>query len=184
LDPFLEEVAALIQQTRFQEARQLLVAKRRTLPEGPELGAIEQAMQELERAEDAFLKHRIDALTEDKTAEQQVARLLEDEKYEEAIRVIESAEKEKGSTRDLDALKEQAVSELINKERNRAARFFLAAKQAGDPEKKMTYLRSSYDILKGILDKYPSSTLTDRVEANLKKVTEEMERLGKPPREG
>jgi outer membrane protein assembly factor BamD (BamD/ComL family) len=66
----------------------------------------------------------------------------------------------------------------INRERNRAAKNFLAAKKTRDMNKKRQYLRKSYYILKSLIDKYPSSKEINKVKSNMKTVVEEMDRLG------
>jgi outer membrane protein assembly factor BamD (BamD/ComL family) len=68
------------------------------------------------------------------------------------------------------------VEGLIERDRNRAARLFLAARQATDPDQKDQYLRASFDILQALVEKYPTSPLIAKVRAHRDRVREEMER--------
>jgi outer membrane protein assembly factor BamD (BamD/ComL family) len=75
----------------------------------------------------------------------------------------------------------EAVSGIVNRERNRAAKAFYSAKQTDDPIKKETYLRSSHDILKQLIDKYPSCNLIKKIKSNLSTVEAEMAKIGLNP---
>jgi outer membrane protein assembly factor BamD (BamD/ComL family) len=105
--------------------------------------------------------------------------LIESEKFEEAISELESLEVNQDNSREVRELKEQAIEGLINRERNRAAKIFLAAKNTSDPRKKEEYLKSCYDILNNLLEKYPSSPLREKLKSHIKKVSEELDRLGR-----
>jgi outer membrane protein assembly factor BamD (BamD/ComL family) len=104
--------------------------------------------------------------------------LLEKEKYGEAVTGIEVLEAEQGQGPEIAALKEQAVEKFIQEERNRAAKMFLMARQTEDKKKKAEYLRGSLNILKNLVEKYPSSTLITKINSNIKSVEDEMTRLG------
>ncbi len=84
---------------------------------------------------------------------------------------------EREESHEIKELREQAVESLINRERNRAAKLFLTARRTHDLEKKEEYLRSSYNILKELIEKYPSSPLISKVKSHLEKVEEELEKL-------
>lgn len=67
-----------------------------------------------------------------------------------------------------------AVEKRVKQERDRAARIFLTARSTNDPEKREQLLLSSYEILKKLIATYPSTSLIDKLNANLLKVKEEL----------
>jgi outer membrane protein assembly factor BamD (BamD/ComL family) len=67
-----------------------------------------------------------------------------------------------------------AMEKIINRERNKAAKLFLDARNTKDPAKKEEMLNSSYNILKAVADKYPSSPLIPKVRDNMNQVTREL----------
>ena len=75
-------------------------------------------------------------------------------------------------------LKEQTIEGLVNRERNRAAKIYLEAKKSWDPANKEKLLRQSYEILKVLIDKYPSSNLNEKLKSHLKTVGDELNKLG------
>jgi len=103
--------------------------------------------------------------------------MIEEENYEAAINAFSKVE----ASQELDAesreLRERAVESLINKERNRAAELFLAARKAGDPSKKKELLDSAYNILKALIDKYPSSPLNQKLKSHIAIVQNELDSL-------
>ncbi|MEW6669648.1 MAG: hypothetical protein AB1512_30940 [Thermodesulfobacteriota bacterium] len=177
LDKLLAEVDGLIQRNELTKAKFLLLQQRIRFPEGPETEAIDQAMQKVEAAEmgpgeeiatTGFKGDGADGITLAK-------KLVEEEKYEEAISRLEEMEREGNATPDSRELKEAAIEKLINRERNRAAKLFLMAKGTSDPAKKNELLASSYNILKVLIDKYPSSPLISKINDNMNRIREEME---------
>ncbi|MFH1953464.1 MAG: hypothetical protein ABIL06_17830 [Pseudomonadota bacterium] len=69
------------------------------------------------------------------------------------------------------------MESLINSERNRAAEIFLTAKKTKDPSKKKELLNSSCDILKALIDNYPSSPLNQKLKSHMAIVKEELESI-------
>ena len=74
-------------------------------------------------------------------------------------------------------LKGFAVDKLINRERNKAAKLFLMAKNTEDPVRKEELLVSSYGLLKAIVDDYPSSPLNDKINDHMDKIKRELDKL-------
>jgi hypothetical protein len=105
--------------------------------------------------------------------------LLEQEKYKEAINRLNTAEKSAvdPNEENLARLKEDAVSGLINRERNRAARFFLDSKKLEDPVQKREALFIARDILTDLMLGYPNSSELSKVRQNLKVVEQALESL-------
>jgi hypothetical protein len=175
-DQILYEVEQLIRERKFGEAWDVLVLKKGTVSSEAELKIIDQALKRLERAQEEYLEETISVISEKKEAIQSARKFLDEEKYEQAISSLDTLS-EREESHEIKELREQAVESLINRERNRAAKIFLTARRTQDPEKKREYLRSSYNILKTLIEKYPSSPLINKVKSHLEKVEEELEKL-------
>jgi len=175
-DQILDDVKQLIREHKFGEAWDLLLLKREAISSEKGLKTIDQALKRLERAQEEYLEETISMISEKKQTVQMARKLIDEEKYEQAISSLDTLS-EREESHEVKALREQAVESLINRERNRAAQIFLTARRTPDPEKKEEYLRSSYEILKNLVEKYPSSYLIDKIKSNLKTVEEELEKL-------
>jgi len=175
-DQILYEVEQLVRERKFGEAWDLLVLKKGTVSSETGLKIIDQALKRLERAQEEYLEETISMISEKKEAVQMARKFLDEEKYEQAISSLDTLS-EREESHEIKELREQAVESLINRERNRAAKIFLTARRTQDPEKKEEYLRSSYNILKDLIEKYPSSPLINKVKSHLEKVEEELEKL-------
>ena len=175
-DQILDDVKQLIRENKFGEAWDLLVLKREAISSEKELKIIDQALKRLERAQEEYLEETISMISEKKQTVQMARKLIDEEKYEQAIASLDTLS-EREESHEVKALREQAIESLINRERNRAAQIFLTARRTPDPEKKEEYLHSSYKILNNLIEKYPSSYLIDKVKSNLKTVEEELEKL-------
>ncbi len=171
------EVEQLVREQRFNEARDLLVSKRYEVQSEPEIEAIEEAMKDVELAEEKFIEKKIAILSARKNVLESARRFLEKEQFEDAIASLDTLEPEEEDSHEIRKLREQAIEKLINRERNRAAKLFLAAKDTKDTAKKEQYLLSSYEILKGLIDKYPSSPLNAKLKNNMAKVVKELGKL-------
>ncbi len=178
-DQFLQEVERLVQEHKFNEARDLLLLKKSKVRSGPELETIRQALKVLELAEDKYLQEKISMISKRKEALESARKLLEEEKFEKAISNLDALESEQEDNLEVRELKEFAIEKLINHERNRAAKIFLTAKETQDPVKKEKYLRSSYEILNALIDEYPSSLLNQKLKSHIKSVIEELDKLQK-----
>ena len=55
------------------------------------------------------------------------------------------------------------------------------ARKTADPAKKEELLLSSYDILKTLIERYPSSPMIEKLNDNLRTVREQLTKLGKDP---
>jgi hypothetical protein len=135
-------------------------------------------MKQVERAEEEILDQPQGMVGSQETDDVRLARqLIEEERFEEAIARLESMETSQAAGDEVQGLKEQAIEKLIQRERNRAARLFLAARDTQDRYQKEAYLKSSRDILKRILVEYPSSSLNEKIKSNLEIVEEELDRV-------
>jgi hypothetical protein len=177
--PFLQTVEKLVREGRFGEARDLLVARKSQAPSDSEAGAIDRALKELDSAEEKFLDEKMASLSHREESLSDARKLLDEEKYEEAISQLEVLEKDHVAGDETEALKQRAIDEWINRERNRAAKLFLAAKQTEDPYRKEKYLNECFAILKNVALRYPSSPLMEKVRSHMETVSEELSKLKK-----
>ncbi|MFO7600379.1 MAG: hypothetical protein R6X27_11295 [Candidatus Desulfacyla sp.] len=177
MDQLLQKVRSLVQGHAYSRARVLILRERLRLGEGPENELLDRELEKIDQHEAEFQAQeqmRDDPLKETQETARQ---MIEKEDYEAAIGEFTKVE----ASQELDAesreLKERAVESLINKERNRAAELFLAAKKASDPSKKKELLDSAYAILKTLIDKYPSSPLNQKLKSHISIVQNELDRL-------
>jgi outer membrane protein assembly factor BamD (BamD/ComL family) len=174
VDNLLEEVEKLLEENRFSEAKALLTMKEQKV-HSTEAETINQAYRKLELAEENYLEKKISMISMNRDMEQ-ARRLLEEERYEEVISRLEALEPEEDS-REIKELKQFAIEKLINRERNRAAKIFLIAKETQDPARKKEYFLQCLAILKALVDEYPLSHLNQKLISHIKIVEEELGKL-------
>lgn len=178
LDEFLAKIKALVDEKKFEHARDLIKKRRHQTTSREELERLSEAIKEVDKQEDLFLQERISVLSEQSQVLRQAEKLIEKEKYDQALSKLDLISGELAHNMEVSRLKQAAISGIINRDRNRAARLFLAAKQTTDPVKKERYLRACLEILKTLVEEYPSSPLISKIKDHIQKVTEELERLG------
>ena len=182
-----------VQKGDFGRAKFILFQQRIRLDEGPEAELIDQALKKVEAAEEKARQQEktgiaakgpssADVQKELRTeAEQQdnlkvVLNLVRSEKYEEAIQKLDELPPADPEVKEL---KDSTVEKIINRERNKAAKLFLTARNTKNPAKKEELLNSSYNTLKAVADKYPSSPLIPKVYDHMLQVTKELAKLKK-----
>ena len=173
IERLLDEVDNLVKKEAFEEAKLLLLKWRLKAEEGPEIETIEQALKSLNLAEERSR----DKLSKEKETIEKVTKLIEQENYKDAITGLETLDNDQNASPDIKKLRDLAIEKLINSERNRAAQIFLMAKNTDDPKKKKDLLLSSYNIIKKLIDTYPSSSLIDKLNNNLSKVEDDLKKL-------
>jgi hypothetical protein len=178
VNQLLHEVEQLVHERRFDEAKDLLVRKKDEVLPGPDKEAIDQALKSLEVTREIYLEEKLSRISWRKGILEMARKQMEEEKFEEAISNLEALEPEQENGSEISELKERAIEGLVNRERNRAAKIYLEAKKSWDPAKKEKLLRSSYEILKALIEKYPSSTLIQKLKSHLNTVGEELNKLG------
>jgi tetratricopeptide (TPR) repeat protein len=179
VEALLTEVEMLIHNNEFNKAEFKLRQARIRTDDSTEIEEIDAALKKVRLAKDAF---RRQTGLEDPSGDSEldrVKKLIEQRKYAEAIEKIEGIEGSKGSTTETRALKDQAVRKQIKKERNRAAKLFLMGRKTSDPIRKNQYLQSSYNILKAIADKYPTSPLIATINSDMAIVSGELGNIQK-----
>jgi len=180
-EDLLKAVDELVQKHEFREAKLLLIKQRIRTEEGPELEIIDQALKTVDLAEERFLQEKSAKLSYEKESLKQAQELIEEENFEEALAKLETLREAQNMTPEVKELKRIATERLIKRERNRAAKYFLMARKTADPTKKEELLLSSYDILKALIENYPSSPMIEKLNDNLRTVREELTKLGKDP---
>lgn len=176
-DQLLEKVSALVQKHEYREARILLLRERIKMEEGPESEIIDRTLARIEQREDEFEEQKFVRDAYLKETFDAAKRLIEEEKFEEAVNKLDEIKDAQDFTAESAALRKRAVENHINQERNRAAEIFLAAKKTKDPFRKKELLKSSYEILNTLIDKYPSSPLNQKLKSHLAIVKKEIDRL-------
>ncbi|PKN28804.1 MAG: hypothetical protein CVU64_11490 [Deltaproteobacteria bacterium HGW-Deltaproteobacteria-21] len=194
IETALAEVRDLVLRGEFTKAKFLLLQQRIRFPQGPQTEAIDAAMREVEVAQEKreLARDRGELLPEKSGDELRTEKamleserlilakkLVEQENFAEAVARLDELQREGSASAEVASLKEMATEKLINKERNRAAKLYLMARAETDLSKKEELLVSSYNILKALLDKYPSSPLQKKVNDNMATIKDEMGRLKK-----
>ncbi|MGD2125956.1 MAG: hypothetical protein PVG99_07745 [Desulfobacteraceae bacterium] len=181
VEDILSKVDELVKRHQFERAKFLLIQQRIRSQEGPLTEIIDEALKSVELAEDRYhQEERARAALREETLKT-AARLIEEEKYEDAISRLEILINGQTGGPKADALKALAIEKLINRERNRAAKLFLMARQTTEPSKKEKLLRSSHNILKALAEKYPTSPLNKKINDHIIRIEEELEKLRHEP---
>jgi len=178
----------------FGRAKFILFQQRIRFEEGPEAELIDRALKSVELAEQkaqeqtkteiaakepsspADLQKELQRDAEKQDSLKVALNLIRSEKYEEAILKLDELP---SSDPEVKELKNMVVEKIINRERNRAAKLFLTARNTKNPVKKEELLNSSYNILKAVADKYPSSPLIPKVQDHINQVTKELVKVKK-----
>ncbi len=177
----------------FGRAKFILFQQRVRFDEGPEAEMIDQALKFVEMAEEKAqqqgktevaakepssvdLQKELQREAEKQDSLKVALNLIRSEKYEEAILKLDEWPPSDPAVKEL---KNMAVEKIINRERNKAAKLFLTARNTKDPVKKEELLNSSYNILKAVADKYPSSPLIPKVQDHMNQVTKELVKVKK-----
>lgn len=176
IDDILDKVDFLLRRQSFSRARLLLIKWRLRHEEEPHDELIENALEEVERAEKRAQKERLS----EREAVEEAMKLIEEEKFEEAISELDYWAGPDNPDPNIRKMRVLAVERLIRRERDKAAKIFLQAKNTSDPKRKRELLLSSINILKKLIEKYPSSSLIHKLNNHLMRVTEELEKTGGP----
>lgn len=170
----MKEVNSLINQGDFAGAKILLLRWKLRTEDPLEIVQIDKALTSLDLSEKESQENLKNNTKEDIDS---VTKLIEDEEYEPAIKMLELIKSRGDRNQDIDMLMNSAVEKLINKERNKAAKIFLTVKKTTDIKKKEELLVSAQDILSGLIEKYPSSDLIDKLKSNLNSVKDELKKI-------
>ena len=173
LTDLMKEVERLTKRHAFTEAKLLLVKMSLRMNGGPQTDVLDEALKSVEIAEQEYKE----GLLHQKETMENAIKSIEKENYEEAISSLDTLQPTEETGTQLKKLKDLAVEKLIDRDRNKAARLFLMAKETSDPKKKEELLLSSYEILKNLVDKYPLSSLINKLNNHLERVNSELEKI-------
>lgn len=173
----LAQVEALLRRNDYKTAKLLLLRLRIRLEDGPDADLVDQAMKSVELAEEKAREQQTTATSQREEALELAANLIEQEKFEEAIAELESLGQGQMLSPEAKQLQDVAVEKIVNRERNKAAKLFLMAKNTTDPVKKKELLVNSHNLLKALVEKYPSSSLYQKINDNMKRIEEELSKL-------
>ena len=176
-EQIIKDSRSLIRENRYDEARQLLLSKKKNAEQGSELERFESALLEVEEAQEKFEAEKAIRDAYVKTTLATVRDLIESDKFEEAIQKLETISQVQDENSEATLLKERAVEGIINRDRNKAAQLFLSARKSGDASEKEALLTSALQILEELVEKYPSSDLKDKVLSNMSRVEDELKNL-------
>ncbi|MFP3927868.1 MAG: hypothetical protein ACLFUP_03105 [Desulfobacteraceae bacterium] len=183
-EDLIKEVNRLISEGAFHEAKLLLVRHRIRSAGEEDRALIDRAMKRVEAAEAQAGEEDEPAIQQESATGEALTdarRLIEQEDYEGALASIEEMEQEEAPLAALRDLRREATEKLIHKEREEAAQLYLQARNAKDEKEKKALLASCYKILQGLLERFPGSDMTEKLERNLKTVREEMKSVGMSP---
>jgi hypothetical protein len=177
----LEAVGKPVKEGLVDDGSGLLPKNRESLPDGSQPATYEQTPDPIEQGEEQRLQERIELLAMKEQTLSHAKQLVEADKFEEAIAAIDALGVKGSVGEAAGALLDEAVSGIVIRERNRAAKAFFSAKQTDDPARREAYLRTSHEILKQLLYKYHSSSLISKIKSNLETVESEMAKVGLKP---
>jgi len=182
LRKILAQAESLSGQGEFDRARELLIAGRDELKDDALLYQIDKALEKVEEQREGFLEERIALISKRGEIIAEARDLISREMPDEALARIKPLDSG-GAQPDLElrAVKAEAIEQIISRERNRAARLFLQAKETGDAATREKLLRSSYGTLKGLIEQYPDSPSVKKITENMHAVQKEMAAIKSSP---
>jgi len=182
LQDALRRAEALAGEGKFDEAKILLIKSRIRYPGEAEAAVIDDAMERLERSEGAHRSGESGgggSQAEDPL--EPVRRDIEKEAFETALEKLQQIAVKETDAPKAAVLRDQAISGIIQMEREKAARDFLKARSTNSRDEKQELLISSYRILKNLIERFPQSPLASKLRDNLNTVRLEMENMGMQP---
>jgi hypothetical protein len=179
LNLLLKEVESLVRIQKYKEAVGLLSEAEKKVGAGPARQIILRTKEHINAENETVPMPENINNRDTQKIEEEAKNLLEQEKFEEAINRLETLENARSVNNEaqLTRLKQNAVNGLINRERNRAANFYLKSKKTNDPALKQEALYASRDILADLILNYPNSSLIPKLTQNLEVVEQALEAL-------
>jgi len=179
LNALLKDVDSLVRSRNYEGAVGLLSKAEKEAGAGSAREIILRTREHIEAENQSAPVLENSNRMDTRKIEEEAKELIEEEKFEDAIIRLETIEnfRQESNEAQLSRLKDHAVTGLINRERNRAADFFLKSKRTDDPTLKRKALNASRDILADLILTYPDSSLTRKVKQNLEVVEQALEAL-------
>ena len=177
IDRKLEQMDALISETKIYEAHELFASLETAFPDDdyPPLliGKTALIQQKRFRLFQEEIKSRGEL---ERQKYEKAIKLVESEQYDEAILLFDQLQ---GTQYEAQAEEDKAmaINLLARTSRTKAGELFLQAMQEEDVEMRKTYLVESYRLLKGVIDRYPHSQYAEKIGRNLADVCAEIEKV-------
>ncbi len=165
----IDEVEKLISENDFSGAKIVLYRWKFKTEEGPELEMIEKLFEAVYKAEDQFNNEN----SNDKQIIEEAGRLIEEEKFEEALGLLETVISEKQNY-EADKLKKEAVDKLITRDKRKAGQYRLVAREMNDIKKKRDLLLEAKAMLVNLVEKYPDNPLLKFADRNIAVLDEDL----------
>jgi hypothetical protein len=177
----LKRADELAHNGEYDKAKVLLLQQRLRVQEGPETEAIDRELENLEVVQTPTPAAQ--AMEQQMAASQETIKtawaLIQEEKFEDALAKLEELQQKQPLSQEAQNLQALAIEKIITRERNKAARLFLLARNTADPAKKQELLQSSYDILKAVAEKFPGSPLNKKINDNMRSIEVELSKIKK-----
>jgi len=180
LTRLLRQIEELVKNNQYGKAKLLLTNQWRQ-SQGAETETIEQALKSVTIAEEKYQQEENVKTAQNNETLAAARKLIKEQKNTEAIDLLSGLLNDPNVSPEVKELRESAIQNLINDERNKAATLFSAAVKTGDAAKKKEYLLASYRKLKVLIEKFPQSKLIGKLNGNIQKVKEELQKLGVNP---
>jgi len=170
-----------VEESQLQEQYKDGLILLETIPQdilGPEqLQLVQKKIDDLRGAEEIVRENlRLEKEKELEGRWSQISALIENTRYDEAIDLLKLMQHTDYSGKVSAKIAE--VSLLAAKmDRQQAARLFIRATKASEPETKKQFLVESHQLLMKIVLKYPDTRIVDKVMNNLKRVEMEMNKV-------
>ena len=172
---FLDNIKKLIGQKDFSGARMALIRWRLRAEEVSEVEMIEQLLKSVDKAEEQFSNENSNGRLFIADAK----KLIEEEKYEEALDILEPIVDE-GGNYEAEKVQKEAIEKLINMEKLSAAKIFNTAMGESNLQRKRELLLRAKLILNSLIDKYPASPLLEMSKKNILRIDDELMKLPAP----
>lgn len=179
IDTHLSDINNDIRLSKYSEAQALLLSLKKSFPPGDYPSPLQEKISLIAKTEAQLKNYKPLDISgaETETVEFEKAnRLLESEKFEEAIELYEKLEATPYKN-DAAEKKRLAIDGLARTLRQKAGQLFLKARNCSNVEQKKNYLIESHNLLKSVLDKYPNNAYADRIIKNLTDVRAEIEKV-------
>ncbi|MDY6855368.1 MAG: hypothetical protein SWO11_11790 [Thermodesulfobacteriota bacterium] len=171
LDNGLKEVNTLIDKGRFEEAHVALL----------ELEEHSNNRQEIDELKNALNSLRLEEYKAREKKEDEMFlkanRLIENEKYEEAIIELGRLRQSKKYSKKSYEKIQFAIDEFVKTKRKEASELFFMAKKKEDPIEKRELLLRSLKLLEDVRERYPSSSYLGKIVMNIETIKKEIKRI-------
>lgn len=173
----LKKADELVKAGELDKAEFLLFQYRLRLEEGTEAEAVDRALESLGDAAATSPSPEVPVGPTAAEIVKMASVLIDSEKYEEGLSKLNELKQKEPLSPDAQKLEARAIERIINRERNKAAEIFLRARNTTDPGKKEELLKSSYEILKAVGEKYPDSPLNKKINDNMRAIENELKKV-------